>query len=128
MQKITQTIVILLCLVLFTACGSRVDNHRVQKYVTEAESVIKLINEGDYEGVYERFNAEMKYTLPAMDMAQELTPIVEASGDYEGIDKANVDERDGYFVTVIIARYSEENRVYTITFNSQDEIAGLYIK
>lgn len=34
----------------------------------------------------------------------------------------------GVYVTVLVAKYSEKKRVYTISFNEAEEIVGLFIK
>lgn len=113
---------------MLVACGgNKVDEAIGEKYITKAEELVTLLNEGDYEEVHAAFNDEMKTGLPVAGMS-DLTPLIEESGDFVAINKASVEEKDGYYITVLVAKYSEENRVYTITFNDDLEVAGLYIK
>src|SRR5699024_72341 len=105
------------------ACGgNKVDDATSEKYITKSEEIVSLLNEGNYEEVFAQFDEEMKAGLPVNDM-EELTPIIEESGDFEEIDKSSVEE-DGYYVTVLVAKYSEENRVFTVSYNDKEEVAG----
>ncbi|GAB3807235.1 DUF3887 domain-containing protein [Virgibacillus kimchii] len=113
---------------LLVACGgNNVDGSTSEKYITQAKEIISLLNEGDYETVHSKFDEEMKTGLPVEDM-EELTPIIEESGNFEEIDKASVEEKDGLYVAVLVGNYSDDNRVFTITFNDSEEVAGLFIQ
>lgn len=115
-------------MVLLVACGGGGgDDASTEKYISQAEEVITNLNEGNYEAVHIMFNDEMKNGLPVEDM-EELGGIIEGAGDFEKIDKSAVEKQDEYYVTVLDAKYSEKNHVYTISFNDDEEIVGLYIK
>lgn len=128
MKKMVATMFGLVVILMLTACGgSKVDDATAEKYITKAEEVITLLNETNYEEVHAMFNDEMKSGLPVEDM-EELTPVIEEAGEFKEIDKASVEEDDGLYISVLVAKYSEENRIYTITFNESGEVAGLFIK
>lgn len=57
----------------------------------------------------------------------ELTLVIEVSGGFEQLDKASVEEDKGLYITVLVAKYKNNKRIYTITFDGDDKIAGLYI-
>jgi len=109
------------------ACGNKVDEATAEKYTGKAEEVILLLSEGKYEEVHAMFNEEMEDALPVGEM-DALTPLIEEAGKFEKINKASVEEKDGYYVTVTVAKYSKKNRIFTITFDENDNIAGLYVK
>lgn len=128
MKRIMIMFVSVFLAVVLAACGgNKVDDVTAEKYSAKAEDVILLLNEGNYEAVFEQFDDVMQEGLPVVAMG-ELTPIIKESGEFEGIDKASVEEKDGIFTTVSRAKYSDKNRIYTISFNEADEIAGLFIK
>lgn len=128
MRKIIFTIIGALLVMSLVACGgNKVDDAKAEKYTAKAEEVILLLNDGNYEAVYETFDDVMKAGLPVAAMG-ELTPIIEESGQFEGIDKASVEEKGGIYTSVSRAKYSNKNRIYTISFNSDDEVVGLFIK
>ena len=110
------------------ACGgSKVDDATAEKYSEKAKEVIGLLNDGNYTEVHAMFDEQMATGLPVGQM-EDLTPIIEGSGSFDKIDKSSVEEKDGFYVTVLVAKYSEEKRIYTISFNEQEEVAGLFIK
>jgi len=128
-MKRSLVIVFSVVLLLFlVACGgNKVDESTAEQYITKAETIINLLNESNYEEVYAMFSDEMKEGFPVVAM-EELTPIIEGAGNFEKIDKASVEEEKGIYVTVNVAKYSHENRMYTISFNEDEEVVGLYIK
>lgn len=128
MNKKLVLLIASLCLVaLMAGCGNKLDEAKVQKYSNKAEEVIVLINSGDFEAITAQFDDVMKSQLSIAQLEQ-ITPIITASGDYKGIKKSTVNEKDGYYIAVLVAEYSNENRVYTITYDGQEQIAGLFVK
>jgi len=127
MKKMLLMVVGVVIVLTLVACGNKVDEATSEKYIAKAEEVVSLLNEGKYGDVHAMFDEQMKTSLPEEQMAQ-LTPIIEQSGDFEEIDKSSIEEEQDYYVVVLVAKYSQENRVYTISFNKKDEVAGLYIK
>lgn len=128
MRKMLMVLVSILLVGILVACGgNKVDEATAEKYSAKAEEVILLLNDGDYEAVYERLNSQMQAGLPVSEM-EELTPIIEDSGSFEEISKASVEEKDAVYITVSQAIYTDKKRIYTISFDQNDEIAGLFIK
>lgn len=115
-------------MLLLAACGGKkVDEETANLYKGKAEEVMHFLNEGDVEGVQAMLDDNMKAALTA-DQLSEVIGIVKESGEFEQVDKSSVEEQNGNFVTVLAVKYSKQSRVYTITFNGQQEVAGLYIK
>jgi len=128
MKKTLITLLGTVLIIMLTACGgNKVEDSTAEIYITQAEEVIDLLNEGNYESVHAMFGDEMKKGLPVEDM-EEFTPIIEEAGNFEEIDKASVEEDDGFYITVLVAKYSNEEHVFTITFNDKEEVVGLFIK
>lgn len=123
-----KVVIVITTLIALVACGgNKVDDATAEKYIAKAEEIVALFNKGAYGEIHVMFDEQMKTGLPEDEM-EELAPIIEGSGDFEDIDKASVEELDGYYVVVLVANYSEEDRVFTISFNDQEEVAGLYMK
>lgn len=128
MRKILITMLGAGLILLLVACGgNKVDDGTADIYINKAEEIVDLLNDSDYEAVHAMFNDEMKSGLPVIAM-EELTPIFKESGSFEEINKASVEESDGIYTTVLAAKYSDKNRLFTISFNSDEEVAGLFIK
>lgn len=113
---------------LLAACGGKkVDDETANVYIEKAEEVVSLLNEGDTKGIHDMLDENMKEALSDAQL-QEVIGIVEGSGAFEKVDKSSVEEKDGDFVTVLAVKYSENTRIFTITFDEKHNVAGLYIK
>lgn len=117
----------IIIVMFLAACGSNVDEGTSDQYISLAKDVVTLLNEGKYKEVHDQLNEDMKAGLP-LEALKESKSIFDQSGDFEKINKSSVEEKDDYYIVVLAANYSEENRIFTISFNEQEEIVGLYIK
>lgn len=115
-------------LFVLAACGDKVDDDTSDKFITKAEEVVSLLNEESYQEVHAMFDETMEEGLPVDDMREMFPPIFERSGDFEAFKKSSVEEKDDHYTVVLAANYSKENRVFTITLNEQEEVAGLFVK
>ncbi|MFC6331897.1 DUF3887 domain-containing protein [Paenibacillus septentrionalis] len=121
-------ILISICMVaLLAGCGNKVDDVTAQKYAGKAEEVIQLLNAGEYDSIMEQFDETMKANLTAEQLAQ-IEPVLTASGEFKGIGKQTVEEKDGMKIVVLVANYSEDKRIFTITYDANDKIAGFFVK
>ena len=127
MRKMLLVMFSVVTMFVLAGCGNKVDEDVSEKYITNAEDIVSLLNDANYEEVHAMFDEDMKVGLPVEAMV-ELTPVIEQSGDFEKINKSSVEEKDGHYIVVLAANYSEENRVFTVSFNDQDEVVGLWIQ
>lgn len=114
-------------LLTLVGCGKSVDAETSSYYSSKAEEVILLLNQSDFEPIAAQFDDTMKAQLSIEQLGQ-ITPYLTESGDYVGIKKSTVQEKDGYFVCVLVVEYSEKNRIITVSYNAQDQIAGLFVQ
>jgi len=129
-----KSFVVLLTMFLFAlvACTS-VDDATFDHYAEEAEQVILMLNDGEYGEVVNLFADELKTELDEAGLRQ-IEPLIAESGAFESIKKVNVDKteeistKEEIFVTVTQVVYENNNRTFTISFNDQDELVGLYVK
>src|SRR5690625_170312 len=114
------------------ACTS-VDDATFDHYAEEAEQVILMLNDGEYGEVVNLFADELKTELDEAGLRQ-IEPLIAESGAFESIKKVNVDKteevstKEEIFVTVTQVVYENNNRTFTISFNDQGELVGLYVK
>lgn len=127
MKKMHVMFISICVLVLLAGCGSKVDDSTAQTYISKAEEVVQMLNNGEYESITEQFDDTMKASLSAEQLAG-LEPLLTASGEFKAIEKQSVEEKDGMKIVVLIADYSKEKRIFTITYDANDKIAGLFIK
>lgn len=124
-----KTIVILCSLLVFIlgACGNKVDDETADKYIGKAKDVVTSLNEEQYENVTAQFDETMKANLTEAQLA-EISPILEESGAFEEIKKQSVEEKDGLKVVVLVAQHKKDKRIYTVSYNDREEIAGLFVQ
>ena len=128
MKKSIITLCIVIMMFVLVACGgNKVDESTADHYIKEAEKIIDLLNDGNYEETHSNFDENMKSQLPVEDM-EELTEIIEEAGKFSEISKASVEEKDDLYVTVLVAKYSAKKLVFITTLDENDKVAGLYIK
>jgi len=119
---------IISAMLLLAACGGKkVDDETARTYIDQAEQVVSLLNEGDTESVRGMLDDNMKAALTDAQL-QEVVGIIEDSGAFEKVDKSSVEEQDSLYVTVLGVKYSKSTRIFTISFDSQQKVAGLFIK
>lgn len=106
------------------------DKNAVQ---TQAEAVIDLINAGDYETLQSEYANEVMKPFLTKEKIQEAKGSI--SGDWGAFDKTGkvymtelTQKGEKYVVVQINASYTNVSVTYTITFDEQLKLAGLYIK
>lgn len=124
-----------ICLFTLSACGgNKLSGEFDQNQVEEmATNVVKLVNKGDAEGIQILCNDEMKEAMTD-DVLNQVFAAVKEFGEYEEISNIEVREiKDKssdkpIVVTVLKAKYTDKKATYTISFDTDMKLAGLYIK
>lgn len=127
MKKWMMLVCSMLLVGVLAACGNQVDEETANNYIKKAEEVVQQLNAGEFEKIITQFDEKMAANVTAAQLA-EITPVLEASGNYEGLEKQSVEEKDGNKIVVLVGKHSTENRIYTVSFNANDEIAGLFVQ
>lgn len=128
MRKMLLIIISAIAVFALVACtGNKVDESTSKKIISKAEGIVSLLNETKYKEVHEKFDSKMKAGLPEEKM-KDLTPVIEKAGTFEKIEKQSIEEKDGLYTVILVAKYSKEQRTFIITYNDKEEIAGLFIK
>lgn len=112
----------------FAACGNGgADDPLTEKYQPKAEEVVNHLNNQEYSDIIPQLDSEMKELLTE-DKLKELEPVIAEAGDFDSITKSSVEEVDGYYQVILVAKYSNANLRYTVAYNDDDQITGLFIK
>ncbi|MBP2097296.1 DUF3887 domain-containing protein [Enterococcus rivorum] len=129
MRKKWRIVALFMGLFLLVACsgGEKVDEKTSQKYQQKAEEVVAYLNEKNYDQLISRFNKEMTSSL-SKEQLKEVEPIIVDSGEFKKFEKSTVKKVDSNYTVVLVTKYEKEKRVYTISFDKNDEISGLYVK
>ncbi len=98
----------------------------------EAEKVVESFSRGDYDTLESYYSEDMRETV-TREMLEELKPMIgDDWGEYRGVGTAYMAEvlqRGKTFAIVQLnATYEKVSVTYTLTFNSEMELAGFYMK
>ena len=82
----------------------------------------------------EQWNTVMKNAVDADMLKEQIVPIVEELGEFEGFDKEAVtgakdpDTEQEFAVAVIKVKYEKRKAQFTISFDEDMKVAGFFIK
>ncbi|MEA4930074.1 MAG: DUF3887 domain-containing protein [Anaerolineaceae bacterium] len=137
MKKKISRFLSLVLLVVFSAallagCGSKLpEGYDEDELKASAEVVINLLNQRDSVGLNEMMTEDMKAGLTEEVQAQ-IFAFLDESGTMKEISSLGVSgsEENGITFAVVIAKVAYENRdiTYTIGFDPDMKLAGLYLQ
>lgn len=135
-KKIFRFLSLMLLVVLSAAilagCGSKLpEGYDEDELKASAEVVINLLNQRDSVGLNEMMTEDMKAGLTEEVQAQ-IFAFLDESGTMKEISSLGVSgsEENGITFAVVIAKVAYENRdiTYTIGFDPDMKLAGLYLQ
>ncbi len=128
-------IALVLALVLLVGCSSQdlADSFDEAELRDRAKEVVIMVNEGDSESLLEMSSPELKEAF-TQEVLEEVYKTINEAGefdDFKDVKLAGDEDKDSgekYAVVFIKAEYKEKDFIYTISFNEDMELAGLYYK
>jgi len=119
----------LLCAALLTGCGGGLsDAYDEDKVISLAHEVVTDLNSNDYDAVVAMMNDTMKAALPADKLSEAWAPVSEQLGAFDSFVKDATSEKDSIATIVVLAKYANANLTFTISFNTDLQLVGLYMK
>ena len=99
-----------------------------------AAGVVALANGGDYEGIWTRMREDVQEQISASELEKAWAGMLTAVGDFVEIANTRcfgaTDSAtgDAYAVAVVTCRYAHGQRVFTLSFDGEMALVGLYLK
>lgn len=124
----------LISLILLSGCAAKLSSaFDEDKVKNAAENVILMVNEHDTDGLLAVSATELK-TVLTDDVLNQIYATTDAAGTYEKIDNSTVigaqdkNTKKDYATSVLKAKYETKSITYTITFDTDMKLAGIYLK
>ena len=129
MKKLIKILLIVICILLLGGCGAKKlsDNYSEDKLKAAAEAVINSLNNEKYDEIEAMISEDLKKQLTA-DKIKEVWNSLKRRGKYESISKIIFQEKKDYVVVVTVAKYEKGNIQFTLSFNKDMKLVGIYLK
>lgn len=100
--------------------------------IKQAEAVIDAVNKRDYTAVSNLFRDDLKSQASADNLKKSLDPVLDKVGafqEYKDAQTAGTTQKNvNYIVAAIQAQYEKGALVYTISFDTDMKLIGLYAR
>ncbi|MBW6473127.1 MAG: DUF3887 domain-containing protein [Anaerolineaceae bacterium] len=125
----------ILSMLLLTACSTPAlsADFNEEEVKLLSRDIVSLLNTQDSEGLRAIFTEQMKAAITD-DVFVQIYAAIEGGGTFEVIENITVvgssDKSTGeeFATAVVTAKYEKQTFTYTITFNKQMQLAGLYYR
>lgn len=133
-RKITFALALLVLAISLAACTSTKLAKGFDKdaVTAKAEKTIEVINTLDYSAVAALVRKDLQPQITADQLKQGWDKTLTSLGAFEKYDAVTVFGANSggvdYAVAVVTAKYKNGSAIYTISFDPNMELAGLYMK
>jgi len=125
----------ILSMLLLTACSAPAlsADFNEEDVKRLAQDVVSLLNAQDSEGLRFLFTEQMNTAITG-DVFVQIYAAIEGGGKFDSIENITVigstDKSTGeeFATAVVTAKYENQTFTYTISFNKQMQLAGLYYR
>lgn len=99
-----------------------------------AADTVALANEGDYAGLWARMREDVQEQISASELEAAWAGTLTAAGDFVGVANtrcygtADPATGEAYAVAIVICRYAHGQHVFTLSFDGEMAVVGLYLK
>lgn len=136
MKKIISIMMIaILSVGLFGCAASKLpDGFNEDEVGTAAQEIVGLATEGDYDSIVAALRADLKSSVTADQLKEGWAATYEKAGEFEKISKivfsGTKDKTTGeeYAVAQVVVKHADANLLYTLSFDKDLALVGLYLK
>lgn len=127
---------VLVGLALFGGCSEYKlsDTFDQEEMESAAEQIIAYVNAEDYEALYALFSEDLQESLSVEYLEAELKPIMDQHSGFTRIRKSAVasaydeETEQDLGVIMVACEYGRKKVRFNISFNTEMELVGLYVK
>lgn len=129
MKRLSKVLLIVLCIMMLGGCGANKlsSNYSEDKLKAASEEILKNFGDEKFDDVTAKFSADLKKELPASKLKEGWTSL-KKGGKYDSLSKIAFQEQKSYAVVVAIGKFEKGKAQFTISFNKDMEVVGIYMK
>ena len=135
MKKVILLLLLLVACLSFTGCGQNklADCFDESVVNAKAEEVSMVLANRDYDAIYAMFREDIRADLTPEYLEEQLDDIFEASGSFvkfRGTACAGqiTSEGEDYAIAMVLTKFENGKLTFTISFDQNMELIGLYVK
>lgn len=136
MKKLLRAgIALLLVCLLLAGCGKKLpESFDKDETLAAAKATVAQLSERDYAGVAKDVRADLQSTLSAEVLQGVFDPVFDKLGAFTEIRDVGLygaaDSKTGeeYAVAIVAAKYENGTAAFTISYDKDFQIVGLYVK
>ena len=130
MKKVISVISLAFLIMTLVSCQSSElsDKYDKEKLNVKVEEVINDMNTCDYDSVISIGDENLKSKITSEQLNDAWVSRSSNIGEFNDISKIVYQEKDGLAVAIAIAEYENDKVQFTLSFNENMELCGIYIK
>lgn len=136
MRKILITLFAIALMLSLAACGSNnlADSFSEEEVIANAKSYVETINTLDYEAVVAGLREDLQSQVTAESLESAWGPLLDEAGEFEKYTTVVVygqkdqTTQEDYAVCVLVCKYENASRTFTISMDKDYKFVGLYMK
>lgn len=136
MKKVLTLLLAIALILSLAACSSSklADVFKEDEVVALAKSFVETINTQDYDAVVAEIRADLQSQVTADSLKNAWGPLLDEAGEFKDYttvvtygQKDKTTDED-YAVCVLVCKYENASRTFTISMDKDLAIVGLYMK
>jgi len=136
MKKILITLFAIALTLSLAACGSNnlADSFSEEEVIANSKSYVETINTLDYEAVVAGLREDLQSQVTAESLESAWGPLLDEAGKFEKYTTVVVygqkdqTTQEDYAVCVLVCKYENASRTFTISMDKDYKFVGLYMK
>lgn len=134
MKRIILLILVIFIVGMFSACNSTklADTFNKDTVKTTAKQVIEYMNSGDFDKVNAMVREDYQIILTSDVLSEAVEKTYGKAGSFVKYEVINIvgtkDKDTEYAIALVQAKYKKQNVTFTISFDSNLDVIGIYMK
>lgn len=136
MKNLMTGILILAMVFVFTGCGSEQlsESYVKEDVIAKAEQVVTQLSNKEYQAVADMVREDLQEDLSAKVLEEALGQKIEAAGEFQEYTQTatsgqqDKSAKEDYAIVVLVCQYENAKLTFTISFNEEMKLVGLYMR